>query len=251
MLALHMAGDVEGEDRQCPYSVNMLFIYLNVCFQAAAILPPVFWNLVEYQPAKGQMTATGLWKYHSSFPYTSNSYPCLYSLMQIWTSSGRWVHELSPDPSCFCRKCSLPSGSLPNCENCEKKNCSRIVCSMNVVSQINSEIQSPQILQSHHKLLEKNLSWWEEKAQPFFPWSSEIFTAQLFALTYSVWIARVFHLLLMILVLWLCLSTTRTKVYWPGDHIKREPRRLWKNTDIKKLNRKDGEDKNAKRERKF
>lgn len=41
---------------------------------------------------------------------------------------------------------------MENMEN-KKKVCKSFVCNMNLMPQINNEIWSPQILQSHHKLV--------------------------------------------------------------------------------------------------
>lgn len=66
----------------------------------------------------------------------------------------------------------------------------------------------------------------------------------------SVWIAIVFHFLLMILFWWSCLKATRMKAYCAGHYTKRKPGWLWKDAYTKKANRRGAEDRDAKGERK-
>lgn len=140
-----------------------------------------------------------------------------------------------------------------------KKVCKTLVCKMNLISQINNEIWSPHILQSYHKtssaltegLPEKEIhSLVREKALRFFPQTSQIFMTWLLAFTDLIWVAIAFHLLLVNSVLWSYLTATRIKVYCGGNFIKRKPRRLWKDAEIKKGSRRKAEERDAKREKK-
>lgn len=66
----------------------------------------------------------------------------------------------------------------------------------------------------------------------------------------SVWIATVFHFLLMILFLLSCLKATRTKACCAGDYTKRKSGWQWKDAYTKKVSRRGAEDRDAKGERK-
>lgn len=64
----------------------------------------------------------------------------------------------------------------------------------------------------------------------------------------SIWIAIVFHFLLMILFWWSCLKATRMKAYCAGDYTKRKSGWLWKDAYTKKVSRRGAEDRDAKGE---